>query len=297
MNGLDELEAQSIHIFHEAFERLRKAALQTVTADAALGLPDARPNAADELETLQAKAARLAPLLADLSPTERIATLRRNVPGKITFTTAFGLEAQVILHLLDGEDLDIDIVTLDTGRLFPETYDLWAETERRYGRRIRAVEPRHADLEMLIDRQGINGFYESREARGSCCHVRKVEPLNRALAGARAWIAGLRGDQSAHRQGMDVVTVDEGHRLLKLNPLFDWTRQAVLDFAKEHDVPINKLHAKGFVSIGCAPCTRAIAPGEPERAGRWWWEQQDHKECGLHLDRKTAATAVATATA
>ena len=232
MYRLDELEKQSVHIFHEAFERLRLAALQTVTADTTLTEPDARSNTVDDLEALRAKAARLAPLLADLPPSERIARLRRNVTGKITLTTAFGLESQVILHLLDREGLDIDVVTLDTGRLFPETYDLWAETERRYGRRIRAIQPRHADLEALLERQGVNGFYESREARTACCHVRKVEPLDRALDGAQAWISGLRGDQSAHRQGMGIITVDEERLLLKLNPLFDWSRQAVLDFRR-----------------------------------------------------------------
>jgi len=177
------------------------------------------------------------------------------------------------------------VVTLDTGRLFPETYELWAETERRYGRTIRAIYPQNAGLEQLITQHGINGFYESRETRVACCHVRKVEPLNRALDGAQAWITGLRGDQSAHRSELSIVTLDATRHLLKLNPLFDWTREAVADFAAVNDVPINPLHAQGFVSIGCAPCTRAISPGEPERAGRWWWETEDKKECGLHLPR------------
>jgi thioredoxin-dependent adenylylsulfate APS reductase len=236
-------------------------------------------------DELHARAAALARLFADLSPAERIAHLRREIAGKIVFSTSFGLEDQAILHLLSQRPDDIDVVTLDTGRLFPETYALWAQMERRYGRRIRAISPRHADLEMLVERQGINGFYESRAARTACCTVRKVEPLNRALAGARAWIAGLRADQSAHRHEMALVAADVDRGLIKLNPLFDWTREQLQAFVAANDIPINELHAKGFASIGCAPCTRPVAPGEPERAGRWWWEDEDKKECGLHSHR------------
>jgi thioredoxin-dependent adenylylsulfate APS reductase len=236
-------------------------------------------------DELKARAAALARLFADLSPAERIAHLRREIAGKIVFTTSFGLEDQAILHLLSERRSDIDVVTLDTGRLFPETYALWAQVEHHYGRRIHAIYPRHADLEALVERHGINGFYETRAARTACCTVRKVEPLNRALAGARAWIAGLRADQSAHRHDMALVTADVGRGLIKLNPLFDWTREQLQAFVAANDIPINPLHAKGFASIGCAPCTRPIAPGEPERAGRWWWEDEDKKECGLHTQR------------
>jgi phosphoadenosine phosphosulfate reductase len=236
----------------------------------------------DELRT---KASALAQVFARLPPAERIARLRQEVAGKIVFTTSFGLEDQVILHLLSERGNDVDVVTLDTGRLFPETYALWAQTERRYGVRIRALHPRHGDLEALVERQGINGFYQSRAARTACCTVRKVEPLERALAGARAWIAGLRAEQSAHRQDMALVTAEAGRGLIKLNPLFDWTREQLLTFVSGNDLPINPLHAQGFASIGCAPCTRAITPGEPERAGRWWWEEESKKECGLHSRR------------
>jgi len=220
-----------------------------------------------------------------LSPAERIAHLRRAIAGKIVFTTSFGLEDQAITHVLSGRDDDIEVATLDTGRLFPETYALWAQTERRYGRRIRALFPRQDDVEALVRHQGINGFYDSRAARTACCGVRKVEPLERALAGARAWIAGLRAEQSAHRRDMALVAADTERGLIKLNPLFDWTRAQLLDFIDAHGVPINPLHAQGFASIGCAPCTRALRPGEPERAGRWWWEDENKRECGLHLVR------------
>jgi bifunctional enzyme CysN/CysC len=234
---------------------------------------------------LPSLAARLNRELRDLEPAERIARFRAAIDGKIVFTTSFGLEDQVLAHQLSETDADIAIATLDTGRLFPETYDLWEKTERRYGRRIRAMYPQTDALEALVAEQGINGFYGSREARTSCCHVRKVEPLNRALAGAQGWITGLRADQSNNRSTIELVSVDGERNLLKLSPLADWTRDAALAYAAANDVPINPLHEKGFVSIGCAPCTRAIAPGEPERAGRWWWEEEDKKECGLHVRR------------
>jgi bifunctional enzyme CysN/CysC len=237
---------------------------------------------------LPSLAARLNRELRDLAPAERIARFRAEVDGRIVFTTSFGLEDQVLAHQLSETAADIAIATLDTGRLFPETYELWEETERRYGRRIRAMYPQTDGLEALVARQGINGFYGSREARTSCCHVRKVEPLNRALAGAQGWITGLRADQSSNRSTIELVSVDVERNLLKLSPLADWTREAALAYAAANDVPINPLHEKGFVSIGCAPCTRAIAPGEPERAGRWWWEEEDKKECGLHVRRVVA---------
>jgi thioredoxin-dependent adenylylsulfate APS reductase len=232
---------------------------------------------------LTARAGELTRMLAPLPLLERLARFRAAVDGRIVFTTSFGLEDQILLYHVAKASIDVDVVTLDTGRLFAETYATWEESERRYGRRIRALYPRHDALEALIAAQGINGFYQSREARAACCEVRKVEPLARALAGASAWITGLRAGQSAQRRGVDVVEADRERGLLKLNPLCDWTREALAAFAREHHVPINPLHEKGFLSIGCAPCTRAVQPGEPERAGRWWWEDDAKKECGLHL--------------
>ncbi len=242
----------------------------------------AAPLAPAVISNLGARAASLEPRLVPLSPVERLVQFRNDVAGKISFTTSFGIEDQALLHMIHHADVDVDIVTLDTGRLFPETYDLWAETERHFGRRIRAVYPRHDQLEPLVARQGINGFYDSREARTACCFVRKVEPLNRALQDAQGWITGLRADQSANRLSMNIVTAEAGRNLLKLSPLFDWSRDQVAEFTKVNGVPVNALHDSGFVSIGCAPCTRAIKPGEPERAGRWWWEDETKKECGLH---------------
>jgi len=233
-----------------------------------------------------AETARLLRAFEKLTPLERLRALRHEIAGRIVFTTSFGLEDQVITHLVAKHDLAIEIVTLDTGRLFPEVYDLWAATEKRYGLRIRAFYPDATEIETLIAEVGINGFYDSREIRKACCHVRKVAPLNRALSGARGWVAGLRADQSDARGEAALVAADRGRQLFKINPLFDQSRAEILKLAGERNVPLNPLHDRGFVSIGCAPCTRAIDPGESERAGRWWWEQDDKKECGLHLPQK-----------
>lgn len=239
-------------------------------------------------DNLQADAARLAARLTNLTLPERLRQLRHDIEGRIVFTTSFGLEDQVIAHFLCEQNLSVDLVTLDTGRLFPETYQLWARTERRYGRRIRAIYPDAGDLEALVERHGIDGFYDSREARTACCHVRKVLPLNRALQGARVWVTGLRADQSQARSGAALASVDEARQILKVSPLVDLSRDQLLAIARAHDIPLNPLHEKGFVSIGCAPCTRAIRLGEPERAGRWWWEDENKKECGLHLPASAA---------
>jgi phosphoadenosine phosphosulfate reductase len=217
------------------------------------------------------------------NPPERLASLRAAVPGRIVFTTSFGIEDQAIAHAIFTAGLDIEVATLDTGRLFPETYDVWAETEARYGVRIRSYHPDASALSAFVADAGINGFYHSKAARTDCCFVRKVEPLGRALAGAGAWVTGLRAGQSDGREGVQLAGWDEERGLIKLNPLFDWSREQVAAFCAAHNVPINALHAKGFLSIGCQPCTRAVKPGEAERAGRWWWETDEARECGLHV--------------
>jgi phosphoadenosine phosphosulfate reductase len=214
---------------------------------------------------------------------KRIALLPRLVPGRLVFTTSFGLEDQALTHAIAASGIPVIIATLDTGRLFPETYDVWAETEERYRLRIESFAPRTDALEALVARQGINGFRHSIEARKACCGIRKVEPLRRALIGALAWITGLRADQSAHRAATPLAEHDAGYDLLKINPLGDWSRSDVERYVADNAVPYNQLHDRGYPSIGCAPCTRAVRVGEPERAGRWWWEQDAKKECGLHL--------------
>lgn len=217
------------------------------------------------------------------TPADRLRALRGLVSGRIAFTTSFGIEDQAISHLIFESRLDIDVVTLDTGRLFPSTYKVWAETEERYGVRIRSFHPEQAALAAHVADAGINGFYYSKEARTDCCSVRKVEPLGRALAGAAAWVTGLRADQSGQRARVEFASWDAERQLIKVAPLFDWTRGQVAEFCAAENVPVNELHAKGFLSIGCEPCTRALKPGEPERAGRWWWESDEAKECGLHV--------------
>jgi phosphoadenosine phosphosulfate reductase len=233
-------------------------------------------------EPLQASADRLADGFATLDLFGRLATARREIAGRIVFTTSFGLEDQAITHAILSQDLPIEIVTLDTGRLFPQTYQVWSATEARYGQRIRALFPTRRGVEALVAQQGIDGFRSSIQARQACCAVRKVEPLGRALAGACGWITGVRAEQSTERAATPYAVVDGVRGLIKLNPLLDWPRERVVAFVHEHAVPSNALHDEGFLSIGCAPCTRAVEPGEPERAGRWWWEDEGKKECGLH---------------
>lgn len=225
----------------------------------------------------------LSHMLQPLDPIARLQAIRSAIGGRIVFTTSLGLEDQVLTHLIAESGIAVDFATLDTGRLFPETYTLWRDTEARYGIRIRAFYPEAAQLEALVEQHGIDGFYASLEARKACCGIRKVAPLGRALGGAAGWITGLRSDQSAARGDTPVAEPNAQYGLIKLNPLIDWSRERAAAFAADNAVPVSPLHARGFLSIGCAPCTRAVEPGEPERAGRWWWEDEAKKECGLHL--------------
>ncbi|HET9640887.1 MAG TPA: phosphoadenylyl-sulfate reductase [Allosphingosinicella sp.] len=226
---------------------------------------------------------RLAARAAAEHPGDRLEALRAGVDGRIVFTTSFGLEDQAVAHLIFTRRLDIEVATLDTGRLFPSTYKVWEETESRYGARIRSWHPDREALAALVAADGINGFYGSKEARLGCCQVRKVEPLGRALAGASAWVTGLRSDQSAGRAIVELTAWDPERALIKFAPLFDWSRERVAGFCAAEGIPVNPLHALGYPSIGCEPCTRAVAPGEPERSGRWWWEADEARECGLHV--------------
>ncbi|SKB86029.1 phosphoadenylyl-sulfate reductase [Daejeonella lutea] len=203
-------------------------------------------------------------------------------PGQVVFSTSFGWEDQVISHIIFKNDLPIKVFTLETGRLFPETYYVWNRTLEMYGKQIHAYYPNTLAVENMISTKGPSSFYESVENRKECCGIRKVEPLKRALAGNSVWITGIRADQSMNREHMDNVEWDEGNQILKYHPIFDWTLDQVKQFIRENNIPYNPLHDKGFPSIGCAPCTRAVREGEDFRAGRWWWEDQSKKECGLH---------------
>ena len=203
-------------------------------------------------------------------------------PTTAAFSTSLSEEDQVITHYIFANNLPIRVFTLDTGRLFPETYAVLARTLERYGKKIEVYFPKHEGVEKLITEKGPSSFYTSLEDRKECCFIRKVEPLNRALAGVECWITGLRAEHSENRKTMPMVEMDEARNLLKVHPLTKWTTEEVKEEIKKHNIPYNILHDRGFVSIGCQPCTRAINPGDDFRAGRWWWENTDKKECGLH---------------
>ncbi|MEK7883774.1 phosphoadenylyl-sulfate reductase [Methyloversatilis sp. NSM2] len=201
----------------------------------------------------------------------------------IGFASSMGAEDMVLTDLIQRNALEIEIFTLDTGRLPAETYDLMAKAEQHYGARPVTFFPRHEAVEEYVRKHGINAFYDSVDLRKACCAMRKVEPLKRALAGKKAWITGMRAQQSATRSALPTREFDEGHGIEKFNPLSDWTEREVWVYIHTHEVPYNELHERFFPSIGCQPCTRAISPGEDIRAGRWWWENPESKECGLHV--------------
>jgi phosphoadenosine phosphosulfate reductase len=202
--------------------------------------------------------------------------------GRIALSSSLGIEDQVLTHMVCDIDKTTKIFTLDTGRLFSETYDLIHRTNHKYGIKLSVYFPDAEHVEEMVNTKGINLFFESVENRKLCCNIRKIEPLKRAFTGLEVWICGLRREQSVTRQNMQKIEWDEANGLIKLNPLIDWTEEEVREFIKTHGIPYNPLHDKGFPSIGCQPCTRAIFPGEDIRAGRWWWENPDTKECGLH---------------
>lgn len=213
---------------------------------------------------------------------ESVKLLAELFPGQVVFSSSLGQEDQVITDAISRNAVPVKIFTIDTGRLFPETYELLDRTVARYKNPIHVYFPDAADVEDFVLNKGINSFYESVENRKSCCHIRKVKPLNRALSGARVWITGLRSGQSENRHEVPMIEWMADRQLYKFNPLIHWSYEQVMDYINVHNVPYNRLHDKGFFSIGCAPCTRAIEPGEDPRAGRWWWETSQ-KECGLHV--------------
>lgn len=201
--------------------------------------------------------------------------------GRIALSSSLSIEDQTLTDIIVRQG-GTRIFTLDTGRLFPETYQLIDKTSLTYGIQLEVFFPDYNEVQRMVQEEGINLFYNSIESRHRCCQVRKLEPLQRAFKGLDAWICGLRREQSVTRQDMQVVEWDAMHQLIKVNPLISWTEKQVWDYIKEHQVPYNKLHKQGYPSIGCEPCTRAVKPGEDVRAGRWWWESPDHRECGLH---------------
>ena len=222
-------------------------------------------------------------IFAELTAELRLAKVAGWDKGRVVFTTSFGMEDQILTHMICSQGLDIDIVTLDTGRMFEETYKVWADTESTYKVKIKAFFPLHEDVEAMTKAQGINGFYDSVANRKECCRIRKVVPLGRALEGGDHWITGIRAEQSSSRSDLKYVEYLADKSLIKSNPLLDWSKADMHEYLKANsEIPVNSLHAKGFPSIGCAPCTRAVMAGEEDRAGRWWWED-DNQECGLHV--------------
>jgi phosphoadenosine phosphosulfate reductase len=208
---------------------------------------------------------------------------------------SFGAEDMALVDMIARSGVPIGVFTLDTGRLPEETHALIAKVRTHYALTVAVYAPAAADVEAHVAAHGPNGFYDSIDVRTACCAARKTAPLARALAGKAAWITGLRREQSVTRRAIALEEDDAAHGLRKFNPLADWSRDDVWSYLREHDVPVNALHARGYASIGCAPCTRAIEPGEDERAGRWWWENPEHKECGLH--RRPVAVPVVAAVA
>ncbi len=220
--------------------------------------------------------------VAGKQPHEALRILADAYAGELVFSTSLGYEDQVITHVIFSDNLPIEVFTLDTGRLFSETYSVWNSTLERYKKPIKAYYPDAKALEQLLTKKGPISFYESVENRKECCQLRKVEPLKRALQGKKIWITGIRAEQSGNRTDMPSVEWDESNNIIKYHPLLNWTFEEVKAFIHKHNIPYNPLHDRGFVSIGCAPCTRAIKDGEDFRAGRWWWEDNSKKECGLH---------------
>lgn len=272
------------------------ASMRTMDAAAArAGTPPVPPQFGPHTaETLNDRLAGL-PSLED-----RLRAVAEAIPGRITFSSSLGIEDQAVLHGIAKAAPQFDVFTLDTGRHFPETLQTLEDSENVYGIKIRVMFPDANEVEDLVARDGIFGFRNSVENRKACCDIRKVRPLNRAVAGAQGWITGLRREQSAGRAEVPFASWDAEHQLVKINPIADWTLEQLEAFVADNAIPINELHAKGFPSIGCQPCTRAIRPGEDIRAGRWWWEAKDNgQECGLHsrpagINPQAAASASAT---
>lgn len=214
---------------------------------------------------------------------DRIVDMCNMFPEKVVFTTSFGMEDQVITDIIFKHNFPVKVITLDTGRMFEETYKVFSRTRERYGKNIEVYYPDTKAVEKLMTTKGPFSFYESVENRKECCNIRKVEPLKRALKGHKCWITGIRREQSEERRHMQEIEWDETNNLYKMSPLYKWTLDDVEKYIKDNNVPYNTLYDKGFVSIGCAPCTRAVQPGDDFRAGRWWWEHNEAKECGLHI--------------
>lgn len=231
---------------------------------------------------MKEKLEEIAEKIRGLDPVDGLKHFAAQYPGEIVFSTSFGWEDQVITHMIFANDIPIEVFTLETGRLFPETYYVWNRTLEIYNKPIKAYFPQAEAVQAMVNKKGPNSFYESVENRKECCGIRKVEPLKRALNGNKLWVTGIRSEQSLNRHDMTDLEWDEQNQMVKFHPIFYWSLDEVKAYIKKNNIVYNTLHDKGFPSIGCAPCTRAVREGEDFRAGRWWWEDQSKKECGLH---------------
>jgi phosphoadenosine phosphosulfate reductase len=231
---------------------------------------------------LKEKVKQLNEQFKNSKPSEILEYFIKDTTQKLALSSSFGAEDQVLTHMMLEISKNVNIFTLDTGRLPYETYSVMDNTNLKYNTKVNVYFPNDKDIENLYQTQGINGFYESIQNRKACCYVRKIAPLKRALKGLDIWVTGLRASQSITREDMSLFEFDEGNNVIKLNPLLSWNEEDVWAFIKENNVPYNKLHDSGYPSIGCAPCSRAVKDGEEVRSGRWWWENPEHKECGLH---------------
>ena len=247
------------------------------------------------METIHKEAAAYAEVYKHAPIVDVLSGFANQFPGQVTFSSSFSFEDQVIAHHILSNNLDISIFTLDTGRLFPETYSVWSRTNERYNTNIKAYYPKADLIEEFVTEKGPNSFYESVDNRKGCCFIRKVEPLRRALAGNKVWVTGLRTEHSPDRQDIPTIEWDDTNQVIKYHPILNWSTEQVRAYINKHNIPYNILHDRGFVSIGCAPCTRAIQPGEDFRAGRWWWEDASKKECGLHVHLPKDAEQLSTA--
>ncbi|MBC8378719.1 MAG: phosphoadenylyl-sulfate reductase [Planctomycetes bacterium] len=220
------------------------------------------------------------------SPQQLLQYFIEKFPGRLVLTSSMAAEDQVLTDMIVKIDPSVNILTLDTGRLPQETYDVIEATQKKYGITVQILFPDYRQVEAMIEKHGPNMFFKNVENRKLCCHIRKIEPLKRGLKDRDVWVCGLRKEQSVTRTGLEPIQWDEQFELIKLSPILDWSNEQVWEYIRENDVPYNALHDRGYPSIGCAPCTRAIAEGEDIRAGRWWWEQPEHKECGLHWNKQ-----------
>jgi len=228
------------------------------------------------------------------SPQEILGWAVENFAPSLALSCSFGArEGMVLLDMYHRIDPAARVFTLDTGRVPQQTYDLMDRVRDRYDTPVEVVFPRAEDVEAMVRVEGLNLFYESIEKRQRCCRIRKVEPLSRYLAGLDAWISGLRRDQNITRTETPKIEIDESHGgIVKLNPIADWSDEQVIEYVREHNIPVNRLHGEGYPSVGCAPCSRAIAPGDDPRSGRWWWENPETRECGIHVDEEDQGSGI-----